>query len=142
MVPSAWVPLNELPLTVHGKVDRERLRTDMPGPALPVPDGGPQTVLERQLVTIWSQVLGVTHVGRHDNFFDLGGHSLNATLVISRIYEQTRAAISLQQFFDAPTVGQLCAVVEHAMSAGPPEISRATALRRKRDRRSGGSLIG
>ena len=86
MVPSAFVILDALPRTAHGKVDRK---------ALPTPDSGvlakhhtltpPSTPLEGALVRIWREVLEVRGLGVHDNFFDVGGHSLLAMRLVSRI---------------------------------------------------------
>ncbi|MDQ3981805.1 MAG: amino acid adenylation domain-containing protein, partial [Actinomycetota bacterium] len=77
MIPAAFVSLDELPLTPAGKVDRAALPA--PGPQRPDLDHGyeePVTETEKLLAEIWSEVLGVERVGRTDNFFDLGGHSL------------------------------------------------------------------
>ncbi|MDQ3982113.1 MAG: amino acid adenylation domain-containing protein, partial [Actinomycetota bacterium] len=77
MIPAAFVPLDELPLTPAGKVDRAALPA--PGPQRPDLGHGyeePVTETEKLLAEIWSEVLGVERVGRTDNFFDLGGHSL------------------------------------------------------------------
>ena len=85
MVPAAYVALGSLPLTVNGKVDRR---------ALPAPDDAaygrgvyeaPQGQVEQTLARIWSEVLMVERVGRHDNFFTLGGHSLLIVRVIERM---------------------------------------------------------
>ena len=126
MIPTAWVTLPRLPLTDRGKVDRQRLSSISASAAS---QGGPrvepQTALELELAAIWSSVLGVTHVGTRDNFFDLGGHSLNATLVISRIHQRLRVEVPLRTLFEAPTLAELAGVVattltEKATSEAPP----------------------
>jgi hypothetical protein len=85
MVPAAFVPLETLPLTVNGKIDRRAL----PAPAYttvePTEYIAPHTATETQLATIWTEVLKLERVGITDNFFELGGHSLLGTQVISRI---------------------------------------------------------
>jgi acyl carrier protein len=131
MVPASWVALEGLPLTVHGKVDRARLGAGMPGPREPAASGEPQTALERELAAIWSEVLGVAHVGTHDNFFDLGGHSLNATLIISRIHQQLCSGVSLRDLFDAPTVSQLAEIIEDAPTGPSADLPAMIALPRK-----------
>ena len=84
MVPAAWVKLGALPLTANGKVDRK---------ALPAPDSqrtelssayiARRSAIERDIAAVWQEVLGIEHVGINDNFFDLGGHSLQAVLTRS-----------------------------------------------------------
>ncbi|NBD14556.1 condensation domain-containing protein, partial [Corallococcus silvisoli] len=71
----------------------------------------------------WAELLKVERVGLHDNFFDLGGHSLIATQVVSRLREMFSVEVALQQVFDAPTVAMLAAKVEHIR--GQAEGSRA-----------------
>jgi amino acid adenylation domain-containing protein len=106
MVPSAVMVLASLPLTVNGKLDRA---------ALPAPDYGtaayaaPRTELERVMAGIWAEVLGVERVGIEDNFFDLGGQSLLATRLISRIQSVLGMQAEIQDLFDAPTVAGLAA---------------------------------
>lgn len=113
MIPASFVFLNEFPLTPNGKIDRA---------ALPAPDfdGGmqqatfvaPRTPVEDILASIWSDVLGIEHVSIHDNFFDLGGHSLKVTQVASRIRDVFEAEISLRHFFETPTIALLAKKIE------------------------------
>ena len=116
MVPSAFVSLDTLPLTPSQKVDRN---------ALPVPDNvrpgleqqyeAPRTRLEADVAQIWSDVLGVDRVGVRDKFFDLGGHSLMATQILSRVRQQFNVELPLRQLFDTPTVANLSRLIERAV---------------------------
>jgi amino acid adenylation domain-containing protein len=121
MLPSAFVFLDELPLTKSGKVDRA---------ALPAPERlgvvrrdvqALRTPLERQVAEIWCDVLGVDEVGFDDNFFDFGGHSLLATRLLARTEETFRVELSLRSLFLDATVRGLAAAVEAARVAGAPE---------------------
>ena len=112
MVPSAFLVLESFPLTPNGKLDRR---------ALPEPESERQsgevfvearTDLERQLVAIWREVLGVSQIGIHDNFFVLGGHSLMATQVRYRVLEQMNIDLKLSDLFDYPTVVELSQKLE------------------------------
>ncbi|RUT04339.1 hypothetical protein DSM106972_045670 [Dulcicalothrix desertica PCC 7102] len=112
MIPGAFVFVEALPLTPNGKVDRK---------ALPAPDIAtieqhnfkvPRTILEEILVGIWSDILGVKQVSIDDNFFDLGGHSLIATQLISRIRKVYRVEVPLRYLFEEPTVAGLGAKIQ------------------------------
>ncbi|HKI01750.1 MAG TPA: amino acid adenylation domain-containing protein [Thermoanaerobaculia bacterium] len=115
MVPDAMVVLDALPLTPNGKVDRRSLpapdvgRSELVGGY--VPPGSP---VEETLAGIWSQLLGVDRVGIHDNFFDLGGHSLLTTQLVSRLRGAFQIEVALPTFFEDPTVAGLAQVVELA----------------------------
>ena len=114
MIPSALVLLDELPLTLNGKVDRKAL----PAPnqnriALEGTFVAPQTPVEEILASIWSEVLKVDRVGIHDNFFELGGHSLLATQVISRIRSSFQNDMPLRTLFELPTVAEMAAIIAH-----------------------------
>ncbi|WP_155393211.1 non-ribosomal peptide synthetase, partial [Xanthomonas albilineans] len=97
MVPAAYVQLDRLPLTPNGKLDRK---------ALPAPDGAayaarayeaPQGAIEQAIAAIWSDLLGLETIGRHDNFFALGGHSLLAVRVASRLRQELGAEIGVAE---------------------------------------------
>jgi amino acid adenylation domain-containing protein len=122
MVPAAFVPLAALPLTPNGKVDLRAL----PEPELREDAGAggrlaPRTPLEELLAGIWSEMIGTAEIGPHDNFFKLGGHSLVATRVLSRVRDAVQAEVPLAAFFEGPTVAELARAVEEALrgSSGP-----------------------
>jgi amino acid adenylation domain-containing protein len=115
MLPATFIVLDVLPLTSNGKVNRQ---------ALPVPDQarpplyeafvGPRTPIEELLAGIWAHVLGVEAVGIHDNFFALGGHSLRAMQVISRLRRTLQVEMPVRVLFEAPTVASLAQCIEVA----------------------------
>jgi len=112
MIPSAFVLLDEFPLTPSGKIDRKAL----PKPELSREQLGsdyvaPRNETEEKLVAIVSELLNVEQVGVHDNFFKLGGHSLLATQFISRVSEAFDVEIPLVSIFEKPTVAQLAETV-------------------------------
>ena len=118
MMPSAVMLLDELPLTRHGKVDRN---------ALPAPESVagksseqsaealPRTPHEELVASVWESVLNVGAVGRDDNFFELGGHSLLATQIMSRMREVFQTDIPLRTLFEQPTVSAFAASVGQAL---------------------------
>ncbi|MCA7011679.1 amino acid adenylation domain-containing protein, partial [Dickeya dadantii] len=110
MVPSAYVPLAQIPLTRHGKVDRH---------ALPAPDDSafvrtqyeaPQTATEQAIAAIWQDLLGIEQVGRQDHFFALGGHSLLAITLIERL-RRAGYALAVNELFRQPTLAALAATL-------------------------------
>jgi non-ribosomal peptide synthetase component F len=113
MVPSAFVLLSSLPLTPNGKIDRAALPApDEARPGLHSNFVAPRTRVEQQLADIWASLLKVTAVGVHDNFFDLGGHSLLGTQVVSRMRKEFQMEIPLRSLFESPTVAQLAKQIE------------------------------
>jgi acyl carrier protein len=106
MIPSAFVPLAEWPLTGNGKIDKA---------ALPPPEAGmqqrsfiePRNDTEQAIATIWCEILGIERIGIHDNFFEIGGHSLLATQVASRIRNTLNTELELRAIFENPTVAEL-----------------------------------
>jgi amino acid adenylation domain-containing protein len=132
MVPAAAVVLADLPLTANGKIDRRAL----PKPLAERAESGapPRTELERVLVDIWREALGVPHVGIHDNFFDLGGHSLLLIRVWQQIRERLQLDLSMLELMTRPTIASLSAFAaerESAPAAARPPRERA-AIRRDR----------
>ncbi|HEY0602079.1 MAG TPA: amino acid adenylation domain-containing protein, partial [Herpetosiphonaceae bacterium] len=139
MIPSVFVPLDALPLSPNGKLDRK---------ALPAPDAAhrastaeyiaPRTPLEAELARIWAEVLGLEQVGVHDNFFDLGGHSLKAIQVLSRIRDSLQVDVSLHRLFQSPIIADLARSIEQSESR-PAEPSPIKALSRQAHRVRGDS---
>jgi amino acid adenylation domain-containing protein len=111
MVPDAFVRLDALPRTHSGKVDRRALPP--PGSVQGRPEYlPPRTELERRLAQVWEEVLAVGRVGVHDNFFDLGGHSLSATRIVLSLQRDAGIAVSIRELFQAATVAGLAALAE------------------------------
>jgi amino acid adenylation domain-containing protein len=108
MIPTVFVLLDALPLTAHGKVDRG---------ALPVPEQkrsasessyvAPRTPVEKKLVEIWCELLGVEGIGIQDSFYELGGHSLLLTRLATRINKTFHVELPLRVLFNAPTIVEL-----------------------------------
>jgi acyl carrier protein len=105
--PSAVVVLETLPRTQSGKLDRAAL----PPPVWEGHASGngdaPGTPIERELAGIWSDVLGVRPVGLHDSFFDLGGNSLSALQLVSRIRQSLAVELPLAWLFEEPAIAGL-----------------------------------
>ncbi len=108
MVPSAFVILDKIPLLPNGKVDRRHL---------PIPEidktryCAPRNALEQQLTKIWEKILGISPIGIHDNFFDIGGHSLLAVKLLSLIEKHLDKHLPLITLFQAPTIAQLASLL-------------------------------
>ena len=86
----------------------------------------PTTEVEGKLAAIWEDVLSLDRVGVNDNFFDLGGHSLAATRVVSQVIKQFQLELPLQSLFQSPTVAEMAAVItEHqGRLSGKEELER------------------
>jgi len=127
MVPAVFVRLEALPLTPNGKVDRKALPE--PGTARPELETAfqpPRTSDEGALSTIWSDVLGLDRIGSHDNFFDLGGHSLGASRIISRVIRTFQLELPLKALFQSPTIAEMAAVITEYQERklGDDEVER------------------
>jgi peptide synthetase xpsA len=111
MVPSAFVVLKEMPLTPNGKVDRKALPAPDPSALQTRAYEAPQTPTEEALASIWQELLGVERVGRNDNFFDLGGHSLLLVQLAARLKDQFDMDMELIHIFNAATLRDLASLV-------------------------------
>lgn len=112
MVPAVLVLVDQLPLTLNGKINRRELPIPSSDrPPLKEAFVAPRTVLEQELASLWSAVLGVTRIGINDNFFELGGDSLRTTQLIFRIETAYQVVVSLIDFFAIPTISGLANVI-------------------------------
>jgi acyl-coenzyme A synthetase/AMP-(fatty) acid ligase len=111
MVPAAFVVLPKLPLSPNGKVDRKTLMQMEVQLESTQEYAAPRTELEKQLLQIWEEVLELNSIGIHDNFFEIGGNSLLAVQISTRIHRRLTAAISVRQIFEFPTVSGLSELV-------------------------------
>jgi amino acid adenylation domain-containing protein len=117
MVPAHFVRLDKMPLTLNGKIDRR---------ALPHPSAGelpahtryvaPRNEIERELVATWQDLLGKERIGIRDNFFDLGGHSLKAMQLISRINGSFAVRLNIQSLFKEPVIENISEQVVFILS--------------------------
>lgn len=113
MIPSAFVAMEDLPLTANGKLDKAALPTPDAGNALAAAGfADAQSPVEQRLVAILEGVLGRSGVGVDDNFFLLGGHSLLGTQVVLRAGEAFGVELTLRDLFQAPTIRQLALRIE------------------------------
>ncbi|NEP13419.1 MAG: alpha/beta fold hydrolase, partial [Symploca sp. SIO2C1] len=112
LLPNGYVVLPQLPLTPNGKVDRKALPAPDVASSLSTEFVAPETKTEKALAEIWTEVLGIKQVGIHDNFFDLGGHSLIAVRLMSQIEKQFGKNLPLATLFKAPTITQLANILQ------------------------------
>jgi amino acid adenylation domain-containing protein len=123
MVPAAFVFLPAFPLTPNGKVDRRAL----PAPELDRAAAGtefvaPRTPVEERLAAIWGEVLGTGEVGIDDDFFSLGGHSLRATRVATRIRDAFGVELTVRDLFESTTIRQLAMLVDGRMTPDETDL--------------------
>jgi amino acid adenylation domain-containing protein len=124
-LPSHFVLLDRLPLTLNGKVDVRQL----PAPstarlATDLAYAAPRTDMERRLVAIWQEVLGKEQVGIQDNFFDLGGNSLKIVRVATLISQELHRTVSVVELFKLPSIATLA---DYLSADGPEDLSKQTA---------------
>jgi amino acid adenylation domain-containing protein len=127
MVPAGWVMIETMPLGPSGKADRKALAAIEPrrtGPAAGAV--APRTPAERTLAEIWTEVLGLAPAGVHDRFFDLGGHSILALRLLSRMRDAFGIELPLRAVFERPTIEGLAAELETAgAAAAAPRLAPA-----------------
>jgi amino acid adenylation domain-containing protein len=130
MVPAFLLPIEALPLTLNGKIDRSKLPAPQAGPADPASRAF--DAFELAVQAIWSEVLGVPleSVGEDSHFFQLGGHSLLATLVCNRVNANLSAPVKLTTLFEHPQFDAFCARARQSVEQGvalPPLVAQSGA---------------
>ncbi len=131
MIPTDFVVLGELPLTLSGKLDRKALPSPSPGLRHLATDYvAPRNATEEQLAEIWMNLLQVDRVGIEDSFFDLGGHSLMATQLMSRIRSECHVEVPLRTLFENPTIAGLAPEIVQlrASAMDPARLAEMLAL--------------
>jgi amino acid adenylation domain-containing protein len=123
MLPTRWAAIPELPLTANAKLDRRALAQIDPDAHELTPSDTPlDSALERALASIWAELLGRESVGRNDDFFAIGGHSLLAVRLAVRIHEVLGAELPVWALFEQPTLAGCAAAIERQRVAGMPEL--------------------
>jgi len=127
MIPAAFDWVDAWPLNANGKLDHSALaeRDSQPRSALE-PFIPARTPLEERVVQIWTEVLRCDRIGVRDNFFDLGGHSILAMRIVSRIEDALGVRLPLAAVFDRPTVAEMALLIVHS----GPALAVGPALRR------------
>jgi acyl-coenzyme A synthetase/AMP-(fatty) acid ligase/acyl carrier protein len=129
MIPSVWVSLDRLPLTLNGKIDRGALpAADQSRLESEKSHEAPRTSVEVAVANVWREVLKIDKVSIRDNFFDLGGHSLLATQIVSRIRDRLSAELPLRAIFESPTVAELATLIEKNQSGSLDEAALTRSL--------------
>jgi amino acid adenylation domain-containing protein/non-ribosomal peptide synthase protein (TIGR01720 family) len=103
MIPSFFIEIDEIPITANGKLDKKRL----PKPEFQSTKEkiAPINAMQEKLAEIWEDVLGInTAIGINENFFEIGGHSLKATITISKIHQKLNVRVTLREFFENPEI--------------------------------------
>ncbi len=127
MVPSTFVTLHSLPRTHSGKLDRRALPgADFKKRAIEKPYITPRNPIEEALALVWAEVLGIDKVSVDDDFFDLGGHSLAVTQVISRLQERFQAEFSVRSVLEAPAFADVAALISQTQAKRfkPDDVNR------------------
>jgi hypothetical protein len=148
MVPASYVRLDQWPLTPNGKIDRGALpapgdeRLAVGTPAVP-----PTNEIERAIANLWKELLQVKSVDIHDNFFDLGGHSLLLIQAHRRLLEMFPTDLSIVQMLEHPTVAALARYLRDGDThpeGGPAERLRdgKRRMRQRRGIREQSSMVG
>ncbi len=117
MLPAHFVPIAQMPVTPNGKINRRAL----PEPGVPHSGGAsasPRTAVEAKLAAMWTSILKLDRLGIHDNFFNLGGNSLLAFQLVSRVRDQFNVELPLARVFETPTVAELSRWISDAAAKG------------------------
>jgi non-ribosomal peptide synthetase component F len=132
MLPSAFVRVDAIPLTANGKVDRSALPAPSDArPPLAVAYEETASEWERRLADVWTKVLGVSRVGRRDNFFDVGGTSLLAAEAAEELRRLFGRTLPDTAVFEHPTIESLARLLDRGESAAPPRVSERARRQRE-----------
>ncbi|WP_227013950.1 non-ribosomal peptide synthetase [Paenibacillus psychroresistens] len=110
MIPTHFVQLEKMPVTANGKLDKQSLPEPMPDTDNLFYEA-PQNEVEQRLAALWQNLLGVVQIGVRDSFFDLGGHSIKAVTLVSRIHKEFNVEVPLKEVFLRPTVKAMGAYI-------------------------------
>jgi acyl carrier protein len=128
MLPASFVFMDTMPLTPNGKLDRKALpKPDTSRPTLTKGYVAPQSETEQMIAKIWQEVLGLDEVGRHDNFFDLGGDSISALRVMSQISQSFQMEWPPIVLFEMPTIADLASHIEDSLIAEIEDLTEEEA---------------
>lgn len=123
MVPAQFVELTTIPLLPNGKTDRKALSLVAINPIVSsTATVAPRNPTEEIILAIWQQALKIDRIGVHDNFFDLGGHSILAVGVMGRIESALKRPCTMRLMFDHPTVAELAAALSESAPQGTTEV--------------------
>jgi len=125
MVPNYIVELEQLPLTPNGKIDRKNLPAVKEKDLIRKDYTAPDSLLEKTLVDIWQNILGLNKIGVSDDFFELGGNSLMIAQIINRINRRLGLVAGYKQFFNFPTIKGLCSVLDKQNYVSIPKTDEA-----------------
>ncbi|MBM7584496.1 tyrocidine synthetase-3 [Bacillus pakistanensis] len=114
MIPSYFIQLEQIPLTAHGKVDRKQLPAPQGGGYLEQELIAPRNKWEIKLAKVWQEVLGLDRISVRESFFALGGHSLKATILVSKLRKELQVEIEIKDIFTYQTVERLAEFVMQA----------------------------
>ncbi|WP_299315823.1 non-ribosomal peptide synthetase [uncultured Aquimarina sp.] len=129
MVPNYFVVLDKLPLTPNGKIDKKALPEVADEDSIQRVYIEPVSKLEKQLVEIWEEVLGVQNIGITDNFFELGGHSLKIVLILNKIKKELGLELSTKDMFLNPTIKGITSLTKKSKSISIPKAQKQDSYR-------------
>jgi hypothetical protein len=111
MLPGSYVLLEQLPLTANGKVDKRALSAPEQSANFRQDYEPPQGFVEESIARIWCELLRIEKIGRHENFLEVGGHSLLVVQVVTRVGEELAVRLQIRDVFRAPTVAELAETI-------------------------------
>lgn len=113
MIPSYFIKVDTIPLTPNGKVNKDALPEISDTTIIKKDYTAPADAVERELVQIWEQILGISPIGMNDHFFELGGHSLMISQIINAIYKKLNKSVPYKVFYTNPTISDLRKVLKN-----------------------------